>query len=1037
MDVGAWVHSEPTLMPLGKATVHFPMGKVAAGCGTHAVRLGGNMLAPRGCVVQFDSHRTFQSDVTSLLRARVLPPVALLEKCTQVLPPLGDGTPREMRCGPLVRATIPRRGRDLIRYLAADALAAHGFPFPPRYRCDYADRGCFAWSTDARFEPAGVGDVMAFFRALREPVFNLDHGAAEPPRQRALPPLTALDVGVALDAARAAVAEARQHGEWPVARVPAPVRAALARVAVATGLDGTPRGAWAFRARTGFPRGGGSAVLRRAPAFDALRRATFDSGPYRRPWLTLTVDVWLRPAALVRRRFPHAAAGLTFCTDRVPLVQVLGALFATATEAAVEPAGLRAVERELAAWDVAEAGARQVRAADALLPALRHHGLAGPVSVGAGVSAAEGVCPEEVPGLEVGLLPFQRHAVAWMRAREAPGRLAEEWVRLSYAAPRTVEISSQAVAASARAAGCLVAHFGERPGVNTAALMVSQLWISARDGAVSLTPPPAACRGGVLAQEVGMGKTVEMLALTQLDARDAGPTLVVCPVSLVGQWAAEAAARTPGLSLAVYHGPRRTRLVPRLRSYDLVLTTYGILVSDKYAMARKAAAQGDAGYVPPLEQLEWRRVCLDEAHVLRTARSKTAAACGALRAACRWCVTGTPMPRCVDDLFALYRFLRAPSASAEHGFTRFHREALPLAKLGRREHFVSLYSPQFLRAARRLILRHDKAQRGPGGAPLLSLPPISHLEVAVTLSDAEEAAYARLARTLRARRRRGNLSSIEFATLVEPLRRFASHPDVDAPAASVGWEPFARAPATAADDAALDADVCAICLQKHDKPCKTPCGHFFCAACLDTHLHVRGAAARCPLCRQPVAQLSVRLLVNTTVVAEVGPPPPLSSSKMARLLEELSAIFADDAAAKVLVFTQYTHAARALIAALGDAGRGPVGTVHGAMTRQARTAALAAFDADPEARLFVLSMRAAAVGLNLVAANHVVLWEPSLNGALARQAVGRAWRLGQRRPVFVHKFYARGTVEEHVHLCGRHQGVYWTPQEVHQILDQV
>ncbi len=69
--------------------------------------------------------------------------------------------------------------------------------------------------------------------------------------------------------------------------------------------------------------------------------------------------------------------------------------------------------------------------------------------------------------------------------------------------------------------------------------------------------------------------------------------------------------------------------------------------------------------------------------------------------------------------------------------------------------------------------------------------------------------------------------------------------------------------------------------------------------------------------------------------------------------------------------------------------------------------AIEAFQRDPPTTVFLLSMRSGAVGINLTAANHVFILEPAMNPALEDQAVGRAFRMGQTRPVIVKKLYIK------------------------------
>ena len=76
--------------------------------------------------------------------------------------------------------------------------------------------------------------------------------------------------------------------------------------------------------------------------------------------------------------------------------------------------------------------------------------------------------------------------------------------------------------------------------------------------------------------------------------------------------------------------------------------------------------------------------------------------------------------------------------------------------------------------------------------------------------------------------------------------------------------------------------------------------------------------------------------------------------------------------------------------------------------------ALEAFQDDPPTTLFLLNANVATVGLNLTAANHIILMEPSMNPAQERQAIGRAHRLGQQREVTVHRLYMENSVESRI-----------------------
>ena len=81
------------------------------------------------------------------------------------------------------------------------------------------------------------------------------------------------------------------------------------------------------------------------------------------------------------------------------------------------------------------------------------------------------------------------------------------------------------------------------------------------------------------------------------------------------------------------------------------------------------------------------------------------------------------------------------------------------------------------------------------------------------------------------------------------------------------------------------------------------------------------------------------------------------------------------------------------------------------MPEKQRAKAIAAFQTDPPTTVFLLTMRSGAVGINLTSANYVFLLEPCINPALEQQAIGRAWRMGQTRPVVVKWMFVAGCVE--------------------------
>ena len=143
-----------------------------------------------------------------------------------------------------------------------------------------------------------------------------------------------------------------------------------------------------------------------------------------------------------------------------------------------------------------------------------------------------------------------------------------------------------------------------------------------------------------------------------------------------------------------------------------------------------------------------------------------------------------------------------------------------------------------------------------------------------------------------------------------------------------------------------------------------------------------------------------------------GGDDPLASGKVERLFDLLDEIEA--AREKVLVFTQFRQMGDLLQRWLRERqGREPQ-FLHGGVPRARRDKMVERFQSEPGERVFLLSLKAGGTGLNLTAASHVVHFDLWWNPAVEAQATDRAYRIGQKRNVQVHRFITRGTFEERI-----------------------
>jgi superfamily II DNA or RNA helicase len=149
-------------------------------------------------------------------------------------------------------------------------------------------------------------------------------------------------------------------------------------------------------------------------------------------------------------------------------------------------------------------------------------------------------------------------------------------------------------------------------------------------------------------------------------------------------------------------------------------------------------------------------------------------------------------------------------------------------------------------------------------------------------------------------------------------------------------------------------------------------------------------------------------------LGEAGPLPG-RSGKLTRITEMLDEMVAADAVERALVFTQFREMGDRLVAHLGASIGAEVAFLHGGTPRKARDEMVHRFQEDPHGpRIFVLSVKAGGTGLNLTAATHVFHFDRWWNPAVEDQATDRAYRIGQKRVVQVHKLLCAGTIEEKV-----------------------
>jgi len=174
--------------------------------------------------------------------------------------------------------------------------------------------------------------------------------------------------------------------------------------------------------------------------------------------------------------------------------------------------------------------------------------------------------------------------------------------------------------------------------------------------------------GGCLADDMGLGKTIQLIALwlrERESGRSPGPTLLVVPTSLVGNWQREVERFGSSLRVMVHHGLERLtgqEFIDEVVQYDIVISTYGLVYRDYDHLAA----------------VEWHRVALDEAQNIKNPAAKQSAAIRSLRAVHRLALTGTPVENRLSELWSILDFLNPGYLGAASDFRR--RFAVPIER---------------------------------------------------------------------------------------------------------------------------------------------------------------------------------------------------------------------------------------------------------------------------------------------------------------------------------------------------------------------
>ena len=381
----------------------------------------------------------------------------------------------------------------------------------------------------------------------------------------------------------------------------------------------------------------------------------------------------------------------------------------------------------------------------------------------------------ETPGLDATLYPYQKRTLQWMLRREG----------VQWSADLAIHDTDQAIATPLSDSSRRVRDADGKE------MFLSDVLHTVSASNDAYRSHEGMVRGGILAEEMGLGKTLEVLGLILLHPRAmhdtpsekvrSGATLIVAPESLRPQWISEISRHAPGLRFEYYRGCAREKgdvadIAKRLAECDAVVTTYSVLSAEIHFALEvpERSRRRERKYerrTSPLVLVEWWRLCLDEAQMIENGFSQAARTARTIPRINAWGITGTPVKDDVKDLFGLLSFLRyEPLASAPQAWNGM----------------LQSHKPIFQRLFNTIAVRHTKALV----RDEIALPPQRRYAISVPFTAVEEQHYQNLFREMAEacgvdlqgnpmlENWRPDDYEEEMRTWLNRLRQTALHPDV-------------------------------------------------------------------------------------------------------------------------------------------------------------------------------------------------------------------------------------------------------------------
>ena len=477
------------------------------------------------------------------------------------------------------------------------------------------------------------------------------------------------------------------------------------------------------------------------------------------------------------------------------------------------------------------------------------------------------------------------------------------------------------------------------------------------------------------------------------------------------------------LRVLTYHGTARKAMkASDFADYDVVITTYGTL-STEYLPGGTKAPQS----IPRksgLYSVHWRRIVLDEGHQIRNPNTKSALAATSILATSRWVLTGTPIVNNLKDLYSLVKFigmsgglerlevfnsvLIRPLKAGAQDATLLLQALMGTLCLRRRKEmkFIDLRLPELSEYVHRIkFLPQEKEKYDALQAEAKGLLQTYQNRAGQGNGKKAQEAYRHLLEILLRLRQVCNHWKLCGERVTSLMSLLEEQKVVDlTPENRKALQDMLQLSIESRED-------CPVCLEglHGHNPVITHCAHIFGSDCITRVIETQH---KCPMCRAELKDDTclVQPAVEFGESADQAIDFDTNSSKIEALLSILKASHKKPGT-KTILFSQWTSFLDIVEKQLGEHGY-KYTRIDGKLPAARRDDALKALDSDPNCTIMLASLGVCAVGLNLVAANQVILMDSWWAPAIEDQAIDRVHRLGQKKETTVFRLVMEDSIEE-------------------------